>query len=43
MSEVKIEEYNWEELQELRDSEPNSYSIRQAQESYEESKEEQMY
>ena len=39
MSEIIIGETNWEEVEELRDHEPNSYSLKQAYESYEESKE----
>lgn len=39
MSEIIIEETNWEELEELRNHEENSYSLSQAYEAYEESKE----
>lgn len=42
MAEVKIEETNWEELEELRQWEPiGTYSVNQAKEAYEESKEEE--
>lgn len=39
MSEISIEETKWEDLEALDQSEPNSYSLEQAYESYEESKE----
>ena len=43
MAEVRIEETNWEELEQIRQEEPNSYSYRQAMEAYQESKEEEYY
>ena len=43
MAEVKIEETNWEELEEVRQYEQNSFSYEQAREAYKESKEEENY
>ena len=43
MTGIIIEETKWEELEELRKYEPNSYSMEQAYESYEEWKENDQY
>lgn len=43
MAEIKIGETNWEELEELRQYEQNSYSYERAMEAYKESKEEESY
>lgn len=43
MARIIIEETNWEELEMLRESETNSYSMEQAYESYNEWKENDQY
>ena len=43
MAEIKIEETNWEELEEVRQYEQNSFSYEQAVEAYEESKETEQF